>query len=165
MSANTNTSNYMEQGGDKWVIGGELEINGALTINDGATVTGVVSAEIVNNLTTTTGGKALDARQGKALKALIDAIDGVGEDNVGDGLAFDSGVISVSVGEGLEIDGDGAVAAVVGDGLEIGEDNEIKVTAAANVAASTQETSPTVAEFNALLAALKAAKLMEPDGD
>ena len=35
-----NAKNYMEQGGDKWVIGGALEIK------EGATVTGLPSAEV-----------------------------------------------------------------------------------------------------------------------
>lgn len=68
-----NTPNYTEQGGAKTVIGGEIEILGTLTIDDGATVAGVVTADVVNNLTTTTTGKALDAAQGKALKTLVDA--------------------------------------------------------------------------------------------
>lgn len=67
-----NTKNYTEQGGEKTVIGGEIEILGTLTIDDGATVAGVVTA-VVNNLTTTATGSALDAAQGKALKTLIDA--------------------------------------------------------------------------------------------
>lgn len=68
-----NTKNYTEQGGEKTVIGGEVEILGTLTIADGATVAGVVTAAVANNLTTTTTGKALDAAQGKALKTLVDA--------------------------------------------------------------------------------------------
>jgi hypothetical protein len=68
-----NTRNYTEQGGEKTVIGGEVEILGTLTIDNGATVAGVVTAAVVNNLTTTTTGKALDAAQGKALKTLVDA--------------------------------------------------------------------------------------------
>lgn len=68
-----NVKNYTEQGGEKTVIGGEVEILGTLTIADGATVAGVVTAAVVNNLTTTTTGKALDAAQGKALKTLVDA--------------------------------------------------------------------------------------------
>ena len=68
-----NTKNYTEQGGEKTVIGGEIEILGTLTIDDGATVAGVVTAAVVNNLTTTTTGKALDAAQGKELKTLVDA--------------------------------------------------------------------------------------------
>lgn len=66
-----NALNYMEQGGAKWVVGGTLEVPGALDLT-GATITGVVTADVVNNLTTTTAGKALDARQGKVLKDLVD---------------------------------------------------------------------------------------------
>ena len=46
----------------------EIAINGALT------------GKVANNLTTTASGKVLDARQGKALKDLIDALTGRVED-------------------------------------------------------------------------------------
>lgn len=98
-----NTKNYTEQGGEKTVIGGTLEIAA------GASVTGMTTATIVDALTSTDATKALSAKQGKVLKDALDA----------------------------------------------------KV--AANQAASVEETSPTVAEFNALLAALKAADLMAAD--
>jgi len=98
-----NTLNYTEQGGEKTVIGGTLEIA------TGASVTGITTATLVNNLTSTDTDKALTAAQGKALKDASDS----------------------------------------------------KV--AANQAASTEATSPTVAEFNALLAKLKAAGLMVAD--
>lgn len=70
--------NYNEPGGDKTVIGGELEVTGTLAVPGaldltGATITGVVTAAVVNNLTTTATGSALDAAQGKALKTLVDA--------------------------------------------------------------------------------------------
>ena len=61
-----NTKNYMEQGGEKTVIGGTLEIL------DGASVTGMTTATIVDNLTTDDATKALSAKQGEALKTLID---------------------------------------------------------------------------------------------
>jgi hypothetical protein len=67
-----NTKNYTEQGGEKTVIGGTLKIPGALDLT-GATITGAVTAAVVNNLTTTATGSALDAAQGKELKTLIDA--------------------------------------------------------------------------------------------
>lgn len=67
-----NTLNYTEQGGEKTVIGGTLEIPGALDLT-GATITGAVTAAVVNNLTTTATGSALDAAQGKELKTLVDA--------------------------------------------------------------------------------------------
>ena len=105
-----NTKNYTEQGGEKTVIGGTIDLTGA-------TVVGVVTADVVNNLTTTAAGKALDARQGKTLKDAADAL-----------------AITVS--------------------------GKLTATAAANQADSTEENSPTTAEFNALLAKLTAAGLM-----
>ena len=109
-----NAKNYTEQGGEKTVIGGTLEISA------GATVVGVVTADVVNNLTTTAAGKALDARQGKALKDTADA-------------------------------------------LAITVNGKLTATASANQADSTEATSPTTAEFNALLTKLKASGLMVAD--
>lgn len=56
-----NTKNYTEQGGEKTVIGGTLEIK------DGASVTGMTTATIVDNVTSTDTDKALSAKQGKVL--------------------------------------------------------------------------------------------------
>lgn len=50
------------------------------------------------------------------------------------------------------------------DGIA-GDVAEIDGRMAANIPDSTEETSPTTAQFNALLAALKAAGLMVADGD
>ena len=60
--------NYTEQGGDKLVIGGTLEIK------EGASVTGITTATIVDNLTSSDTDKALSAKQGKALKDTADAL-------------------------------------------------------------------------------------------
>jgi len=98
-----NTLNYTAQGGALTHIGGTLEIA------SGASVTGITTATIVDNLTSTDATKALSAKQGKALKDASDA----------------------------------------------------KI--AANQANSTEAASPTVTEFNALLAKLKAAGLMVAD--
>lgn len=38
-----NVKNYVEQGGEKTVIGGEIEIKGKLKVADGGTVEGVVT--------------------------------------------------------------------------------------------------------------------------
>lgn len=62
-----NTKNYTEQGGDKTVIGGTLEIV------TGASVTGITTATLVDALTSEDATKALSAKQGTALKALVDA--------------------------------------------------------------------------------------------
>lgn len=62
-----NAKNYTEQGGDKTVIGGTLEVSA------GASVTGITTATLVDNLTSDDATKALSAKQGKALKTLVDA--------------------------------------------------------------------------------------------
>lgn len=61
-----NTKNYTEQGGEKTVIGGTLEILA------GASVTGITTATIVDNLTSTDATKALSAKQGKVMKDAAD---------------------------------------------------------------------------------------------
>ena len=134
-----NTKNYTEQGGEKTVIGGDLEILGTLTIDNGATVAGVVTAAVVNNLTTTATGSALDAAQGKALNGKITALTAV------NALDSESTTAPLAAAQGK----------VLKDALD--------AKVAANQADSTEKTSPTVAEFNALLAALKAAGLMVAD--
>ena len=60
--------NYTEQGGDRLVIGGTLEIK------EGASVAGITTATIVDNLTSSDTDKALSAKQGKALKDTADAL-------------------------------------------------------------------------------------------
>ena len=62
-----NAKNYTEQGGEKTVIGGTLEIG------EGASVKGITTATIVDALTSDDAGKALSAKQGKALKTAVDA--------------------------------------------------------------------------------------------
>jgi len=114
-----NTLNYTEQGGDKTVIGGEIEVTGTITLTD-ATVAGVVTAPVVDTLVSESTTSALSAAQGKALKDTADTL----------------------------------ATTVAG---------KITASAAANQAASTEATNPTVAEFNTLLAALKTAGLMVGD--
>lgn len=65
------TKNYSEMGGDKLVIGGALEIK------EGASVTGITTATIVDNLTSSDADKALSAKQGNALKVTADALANV----------------------------------------------------------------------------------------
>ncbi len=69
----SNVKNYTEQGGEKTVIGGELEIaaSGKLTIKDGATVDTGVIAPVVDNLISTEATSALSAKQGKVLNDAI----------------------------------------------------------------------------------------------
>ena len=113
--------NYMDDGGDKLVIGGTLEIEA------GASVTGITTATIVDGLTSTDATKALSAKQGKALKDAADTL-----------------TTTVS-------------------GLTTTVGGKLTATVAANQAASVEATTPTVVEFNALLAKLKAAGLMTAD--
>jgi hypothetical protein len=76
------TLNYTENGGDATVIGGSLTINGTLEIAEGATVTGVVTATVQDDLLATEAGNALDAKQGKILDDKITAVDGKVDDLV-----------------------------------------------------------------------------------
>lgn len=71
----SNVKNYTEQGGEKTVIGGTLEIaSGAkLAVDAGATVEGVVSAPIVDALNSTSTTSALSANQGKVLNDAMTA--------------------------------------------------------------------------------------------
>jgi len=71
----SNVKNYTEQGGEKTVIGGTLEINatGKLVVDAAATIEGVFSAPIVDALTSTSSTSALSAKQGKALSDAITA--------------------------------------------------------------------------------------------
>ncbi len=71
----SNVKNYTEQGGEKTVIGGELEIaaGGKLAVAAGATVEGVVSAPVVDALNSTSTTSALSANQGKVLNDALAA--------------------------------------------------------------------------------------------
>ena len=71
----SNVKNYTEQGGEKTVIGGSLEItaSGKLTVVQGATIEGVVSAPVVDALDSTSATSALSAKQGKVLNDAIAA--------------------------------------------------------------------------------------------
>ena len=113
-----NTLNYTEQGGAKTVIGGTLEIA------DGASVTGITTATLVNDLTTGGADKALTAEQGKTLKTAVDA-----KYTAANATASTAGLVKM----------------------------------AANVPQSAEATSPTTAQFNALLTALKAAGIVTAD--
>lgn len=69
----SNVKNYTEQGGEITVIGGTLQIaaGGKLTITEGATVEGVVTAPVVDALNSTSATSALSAKQGKVLNEAI----------------------------------------------------------------------------------------------
>jgi hypothetical protein len=71
----SNVKNYTEQGGEKTVIGGSLEIaaSGKLTIAEGATIEGILSVPVVDALDSTSATSALSAKQGKILNDAIAA--------------------------------------------------------------------------------------------
>ncbi|MCE5294742.1 MAG: hypothetical protein LLF94_09050 [Chlamydiales bacterium] len=128
-----NTKNYTEQGGEKTVIGGTLEIA------TGASVTGITTATIVDNLTSTDADKALSAKQGKTLKDLADA------------KIATAAIVNNLIAGGVAVP------------LSAEQGKTLGARVAANQAASVEAVTPTVAEFNALLAKLKAAGLMVAD--
>ncbi len=145
-----NTKNYTEQGGEKTVIGGEIEILGTLTIDNEATVAGVVTAAVVNNLTTTTTGKALDAAQGKALNDKITALTPV------NALDSESTAAPLAAAQGK-------VLKTLVDAKYTAANATDTVAGLVKQAALVPEAegaNPTAAEFKALLDALKAAGIM-----
>lgn len=127
--------NYKTDGGDKLVIGGTLEIKA------GASVTGITTATIVDNVTSTDADKALSANQGKVLKGLID------------GKVATSAIVNDLTTGGVAVP------------LSAEQGKTLAARVAENQAASEEASTPTVAEFNALLAKLKAAGLMEADAE
>jgi hypothetical protein len=129
----SNVLNYTEQGGAKTVIGGELEVAA------GASVTGITTATLVDNLTSTDTDKALTAAQGKALKTLVDAK-----------IATSAIVNDLTTG-GIAVP------------LSAEQGKTLAARKAANQTASVEASSPTTAEFNGLLTKLKAAGLMVAD--
>lgn len=89
-----NTKNYTEQGGDKTVIGGTLAIEA------GASVTGITTETIVDNLTSTYTNKALSAKQGKVLKDAVDAkYTAANATTAAAGLVKQSAVVADAAGE------------------------------------------------------------------
>ena len=129
----SNVKNYTDQSGAVTHIGGTL------AIESGASVTGITTATIVDNLTSTDTDKALSANQGKALKTLVDAK--VATASIVNNLTSGGTTVPLSAEQG----------------------KTLAARVAANQAASVQSSTPTVTEFNALLTKLKAAGLMAAD--
>lgn len=127
--------NYKTDGGNKWVV------NGTLEIGTGASVTGITTATIADNLTTNEAGKALSAKQGVAIKALID------------GKVATSAIVNDLTTGGIAVP------------LSAEQGKTLAGRVAENQADSEEDSTPTVTEFNALLAKLKAAGLMETDAE
>jgi hypothetical protein len=129
-----NAKNYMEQGGEKLVIGGEIVINGKLSIADDADVDELVTSTATATETVTGGIKAAAAGAGDTVEVKI------GEDGKAYVPAYPDYTLPAATAEAV-------------GGVKL----------AANQADSTESTSPTVAEFNSLLAKLKAAGIMAAD--
>ena len=71
----SNVKNYTEQGGEKTVVSGSLEITaeGRLTIAEGATIEGILSVPVADALDSTSATSALSAKQGKVLNDALAA--------------------------------------------------------------------------------------------
>lgn len=158
-----NTKNYTEQGGEKTVIGGTLEIK------EGASVTGLSADPLLVATEETLGG----------VKAAAAGEDDTVEVKIGeDGKLY---VQALAAATNEAFGGVMAAAADEGDTVEIkiGEDGKLYAPAyptdatesvsglvkmAANQADSiAEDTATLVTDFNALLAKLKAAGLMAAD--
>jgi antitoxin component of MazEF toxin-antitoxin module len=158
-----NSKNYTEQGGEKTVIGGTLEIA------EGASVTGLSADPLLVATEETLGGvKAAAAGESDTVEVKI------GED----GKLY---VQALAAATSEALGGVIAEEATVGDTVEvkIGEDGKLYIPAyptdatdsvsglvkiAANQADSiAEDTAALVTDFNALLAKLKAAGLMAAD--
>lgn len=131
--------NYTENGGDKTVIGGELEIaaDATLTVKAGATVAGTVSAAVVDGLTSTSSTDALSANQGKVLNDAIVALGPV------DALDSTSAVAALSAKQGKTLN-----------------DAIVAKTAAVQADSVATDVTGLVTDFNALLAKLRTAGLL-----
>jgi len=160
-----NSKNYTEQGGEKTVIGGTLEIA------EGASVTGLSADPLLVATADTLGGvKAAAAGEDDTIEVKI------GED----GKLY---VQALAAATSEALGGVIAEEAAVGDTVEvkIGEDSKLYVPAyptdatesvsglvkiAANqVDSIATDAAGLVTDFNALLAKLKAAGLMAADGE
>jgi hypothetical protein len=109
--------NYKTNGGDKWVVGGTLEIK------EGASVTGMTTATLVNDLTTGGADKALTAEQGKTLKAAVDAkYTAANATTAAAGLVKQSVKVAAAAGEApTKAEFDALIAALVTAGIMAAE--------------------------------------------
>jgi len=158
-----NTKNYTEQGGEKTVIGGTLEIK------EGASVTGLSANPLLVATEETLGG----------VKAAATGEDDTVEVKIGEDGKLYVQALTAATSEALG----GVMAEVADEGdtveVKIGEDSKLYAPAypadatdsvsglvkmAANQADSiAEDTAALVTDFNALLTKLKAAGLMAAD--
>jgi hypothetical protein len=68
-----NTKNYTEQGGAKTVIGGEIVVEGTLTVADGGQVVGITGVTSAATASTIGGIKAATKGAGDTVEVKIDA--------------------------------------------------------------------------------------------
>lgn len=68
-----NTKNYTEQGGEKTVIGGEIVVEGKLTVADGGEVAGITGVTAAATASTIGGIKAATKGAGDTVEVKIDA--------------------------------------------------------------------------------------------
>lgn len=68
-----NTKNYTEQGGEKTVIGGEIVIEGKITVADGGEVEGITGVTAAATESTIGGIKAAAKGAGDTVEAKIDS--------------------------------------------------------------------------------------------
>ena len=68
-----NTKNYTEQGGEKTVIGGEIVIEGKITVADGGEVEGITGVTAAATESTIGGIKAAAKGTGDTVEAKIDS--------------------------------------------------------------------------------------------
>ena len=151
-----NVKNYTEQGGEKTVIGGEIIIDGKITVSDGGEVTGITGVAAAAKATVLGGIKAATKGAGDTVEVKID----------GTTSKLYVPTYPVLEAAGTELGGIKAAAKGEGDTVEVkidAESNKLYVPTypkAANVAEAA-ENAPTAAEFKALLDSLIAAGLME----
>jgi hypothetical protein len=67
-----NAKNYTEQGGEKTVIGGEIVINGKITVSDGGQVEGITEVTGAATESTLGGIKAAATGEGDTVEVKID---------------------------------------------------------------------------------------------
>lgn len=125
-----NAKNYTEQGGEKTVIGGEIVIDGKITVSDGGEVTGITGVVRAASTTVLGGIKAATKGAGDTVEVKIDT---------------DTSKLYVPTYPVLPEAATTEVAGIVKQ--------------AANVAVAAGD-APTKAEFDALIAALITAGLM-----
>ena len=68
-----NAKNYTEQGGEKTVIGGEIVINGKITVSDGGEIAGFTGVAEAATATALGGVKAAAKGEGDTVEAKIDS--------------------------------------------------------------------------------------------